>query len=850
MGNKAAPEKPGLDDLCAQIILAKADEQFSTYEPRIVNSLVKIRNQLKDPIIKPMLISELKTGIKGIPSLIYCVTWRDTTVDDQNDVQIEVIKLFYKLIKTDSYFIDLIFEQELLRQFNDFILANDMISRKICVKIIWHITKFYEYRNALEEYNPFYILNSILARNTSVLQSKIKIYALKALVNLASDYKPRYIENGIASTLLNILNESNENTEIILAIKCIKKFADDPDAGKYLIEEHFTELIDKFLKHPEEKVKASAASCIQALCKLEKGRESVTTESIKILHLLSSVKNSTGLAAKSALLSLCLNENKLNYFKKKKWIDDIVTMFHNIGTKKNKEIASDIIYQLSCECLKYTIYELYKGMSEPLINLIMDDDVKISSKALDALEKLCVRLDLQENYVEKGAVPNLIKCYNQTPEPDRKASCVVILAMLSIKNDSLLYNITYKNFFLDKVNQKELTKTIDVKNSKSLDIIEEINRIAKITCVSFPEEEDQPDILNMIIYVISQCESPAASIRSRSAGTLAILASKESHRALLHQKNFFGVIVSLLRDKSKEVTLLACFALKNMLAHPDNLEIWFKFDSAYVIDDSNTYILAHPVRKGELKKNSGLYSDWGKEFAKGEVIKVHNLPLLKEWTVSVWFRIPLPKGNKVLLQSKNGIGAVIGSNDEYIYTIDQKTGAEISLWTGIDKLSKGWHILIVTMTSEGIIKGYVDNISNRPDKKIHINDNFVYFGNDIKGKHPFGAICDLRVYRRCMKITEVKEASIFKDNLIDGLPDKYCEYANSFDIPSLLIDIIRTGTDVIRILALNALSSLATKSSCRSNMLRNSVIPTLIDCIKSVNEHERKNASLCLVNLG
>lgn len=141
-------------------------------------------------------------------------------------------------------------------------------------------------------------------------------------------------------------------------------------------------------------------------------------------------------------------------------------------------------------------------------------------------------------------------------------------------------------------------------------------------------------------------------------------------------------------------------------------------------------------------------------------------------------------------------------------------------------------------------------MSNRTGKKSIVKEPFKYFGNDKRGKFPFGTICDFRVYQRCLTSTEIKELSVYSENVLEGLPDKYCEFANAADIPTVLIELVRTEGDVVKILALQALANLATKASCRSSMLRNSIIPALVDSIRSVNPFIREYSAKCLVNLG
>lgn len=66
-------------------------------------------------------------------------------------------------------------------------------------------------------------------------------------------------------------------------------------------------------------------------------------------------------------------------------------------------------------------------------------------------------------------------------------------------------------------------------------------------------------------------------------------------------------------------------------------------------------------------------------------------------------------------------------------------------------------------------------------------------------------MCDLRVYSYSLTVDEVLHISRYSDNVIDGLPDKYCEYANILDIPVSLIDMANIENDVVKITALEAL---------------------------------------------
>lgn len=847
MGNKLIFEKPAMDDLCSNIILLKGDGQVSQIEPKLKEDLRSLRSTVKDLKKKEKLISEIKDDMKSIPSLIFCLIGKTPSGNFMKDVQLEALKTLSKFIKADEYFVNAIFEKELVHLINGVALSHENLAKHVAVKILSYLTRFKERFESLDLYNPLYTFNSMLASIKGDITMKTRLAALNGIIRLSVKYKNKFVSNGIIGTLLTILNESTNTSEISLAMKCLSESADDFDVSKNLMDEHFALIVDNFLDHNDIKVRTASASTIQAICKLDEGRNSINLPTLKFLHNLSiSTNTEAALSAKSALLSLCLNEVKYEYLKKKKgWIEEMIRAFYELGTLSNRKRIAGIIYQLSCECLKYTLYELYKAMQDPIMILLVDKDEEVSSQALKSLLNLSFRLDLQSGYVSIKAPTVLIEIFEKTENIEKKQECISVLAMLSITSLQLLNSTEYSSFFLASIDRNEYQISKD-----TVEEVEKIIKIAKVTCIAFSGEEVQTRMRDKIRFVYSQCRSPEVKIRCRAVGTLGTLALRQPLRELLQETNFFSEIMQLLRDSEIEVKSIACYAITNILSSPDNLEIWFKFDSGYVIDASNNYILSGAMQNTYLKNKKGLYANWGKEFKKNEVVKIQNMMHMDEWTLSVWFLTPLPKGLKILIQGASGTGAIIGANNEYFFIIDQKSGAEIILCSGIDKLiDKRWHHFAVSMGQDGEVSGYLDKQKSQ-NKTAYISEGFKYFANSKKGKNPFGTICDLRIYSKCLSVTEIENLSYKNENILDGLPDKYCEYANITDITTFLIEIIRKEGDIIKIVALQALSSLATKSSCRSSMLRNAVIAVLVDSIRSFNQQIQRYAAKCLVNLG
>ena len=308
------------------------------------------------------------------------------------------------------------------------------------------------------------------------------------------------------------------------------------------------------------------------------------------------------------MLSLCLDEQKLDYFNKKNWVKQIVEAFNELGSQSKKDRVIDIISQLSSECLKYTLYQLFEAMTVPIVKLLKDDSERISGIALKALVNLCSRLDLQKNFCNAGAVFILIERYSKSTLLSQKFDIVVILSLMSVTNTDLLTRQEYTGFFYSKINRADIFPEENISEVESLELIEEINKISKLTAIAFPGEEVLSMMTNKIKFVYSQCRSPSIKIRSRALGTLSALALRQPLRWLLYETGMFNEIMYLLRDPENEVQLVACYVIYNILKSPDGLELWFKFDSGYVVDDSNTYILSGAIKNVGLGLDKGLYT--------------------------------------------------------------------------------------------------------------------------------------------------------------------------------------------------------------------------------------------------
>ena len=123
------------------------------------------------------------------------------------------MRTYFSLIKADStYFIEVLFKQDLIELIIKYALSNQSKTKHICIKILSFLTTFPEYEKKFALFNPLYTFNSVLAG--SLIEEKTRILALDGIKFLAANYKSLFIETGIIATLLTILNESEETIEL------------------------------------------------------------------------------------------------------------------------------------------------------------------------------------------------------------------------------------------------------------------------------------------------------------------------------------------------------------------------------------------------------------------------------------------------------------------------------------------------------------------------------------------------------------------------------------------------------------------------------------------------------------
>lgn len=855
--SESVQEKSSVDLLCQTFMLSTSENSSgASMIKMITSSLQNVLRDIENVKTREKTMREL-SDTKGIPAILGCLNKKIPGEFEGNIVQCEALKIFYQMMVDDKKKYDMLFDNEIIQVVNKLALSNNSDYRSIGTKIISLVSDDKTYIDKLESVNPLYTLNMVVSSPST--DNLTKLEALTGIKNLANKFKKELLNRGIVNTLANILLDAKPPNEpiAVLTLNCLGIVLEEKNVCIKLIEDSVIDKVKLYLSYKSPSLLASSAQCMQAMCNFEIGRACINKEDLVCLQEISkSNDQEASLSAKSALLALCLMEEKLAYFKKHGWIDDIFSAFKETKTHQSRMKLSNTLKQLSRDCMKYTLYDLYQSVCDPAILLVQDSNNQIQNRSLSVLLKIVMRGDLQIKLGELNCSRLLISSFQTFNTLKERLNCIVILALISNNYLSILEDVGYVDFFIAMANKTRQEIASDCKKEKpdtaELEMVEEIAKISMITCIAVPEQYVQTDMKSKIKFLCSQCRSQSHFIRCRAAGTLSILASNYQTRSLLVSCGMIDELLLLIKDKNDGVICQAAKALASLSTRPEGLELWLKFDSTYVVDAANLHVPEQTISITTLKKNTGLYNTWGKEFKTGDAIPFRDIPFMKSWTVSVWFRTPFPKhkGPNVLIQGRTGAGAIVAVFKNAVKSYDQKTGIFVTLWDGVSNLEKGWHHLAVLRNENGIMEVYVDGI-NQPDnaKNVTVLEPMKFFGSNKVGNEPFGTICDLRLYPRLLSYTETKALAKYNDNIIDGLPDSMIEYVNICDGVSYLVQSLPSATDLVKLEISQTLANLSIKASCRASILRNNGLPYLIDCLNSKNPYLRTRGARCLVNL-
>ena len=850
MGLSSSSQKSeSVEELSKLVVFCRTETNSLNSQKKLLSGIGKLKKDLQNPKLKKAVLEELK-GVKAMPSVVSCANWQKevSSQEELSEVQIEAIDLLLVIISEDFSFAYYIFQHNLIGVINKIALSDIPEYRLKGVRILSYILGQTDKKIEgcdlvleIDKINPLYTLNLILQSTKSEVLSQV--FAMKGVKCLAPAYKSEFVPKGIVATIGNILLEKDTNKELIQeSLEALAVACEQQETVNKVVDSKLLPKVMEFLAVAE--TSASATKCLQAMCRYRQIRSSIDKATLKQLYRIATGTNeSMGLNAKSALLALCLEEDKLEYFKNKGWSQSIFSLFRNLKSFESRLKSVEIISQLSDDCLNYSLNDLYESICEPLKSLVNDKSTEIRIKAISALKNLIQRIDLQKHFTESKFVKLLVETYEFLEEPFYKLDTIVCMSVISNNCRKLLEEIEYMNFFLSKVNKQEVTKELLTEETA-----EQVTKLAKLTCCGMPEQFVQSEMKSKVKFVCSECRSDSEFLRLKAVGALGILSQNYSFRENLIQWGVLEELVLLLKDEFPSVKSQAAKVLSYLTTAPDKLELWLKMDSAYVVDASNLHITEKSLEVKKLR-SSEMYSGWGKEFSKGETVVISDFPFLEAWTFFVWFKLPLVKGKfNVLLQGSTRTGAILGVSGNNFVTYDESSGVLVTLWSGVAKLNKGWHNLLVTRSVEGLVTAYIDGEAGKP-KSVKILQNMKYFGNDSSGEAPFGTLCDLRVYSRCLSYSEIHSIQKYNSNFVDGLPDKVCEYSNLNDMCNLLADFLREDLDVMKVEALEALGNLATKASCRAGILRSGGLQLIVSSLNSPNRALRFHAARALVNL-
>jgi len=193
---------------------------------------------------------------------------------------------------------------------------------------------------------------------------------------------------------------------------------------------------------------------------------------------------------------------------------------------------------------------------------------------------------------------------------------------------------------------------------------------------------------------------------------------------------------------------------------------------------------------------------------------------------------------------------------EKLGLFDEKTGdfipskINVSLWA---TSKPQWRNIIITVTEKPgwspthTVEYFVDGLLGDKVSNIHTVTNIKYIGNSADGKEPIGIFADFRVYPFVMTVPEIQHLA--HNSTSYTLPDHYYD---SFKEHNFFRKILKKlGEDLIdmQIEICKVVAALATKKSCRLELIQNEAHECLIKLINHQDDNLRHYSWLALSNL-
>ena len=670
----------------------------------------------------------------------------------------------------------------------------------------------------------------------SVSAKGTRVYSLMGLKQVAAAFCTDILAASGLPTLTEVLRDQDnfESQETVLEI--LATMAENSQVRAELVTKKYLDTIKDVLNasSQQQSVQGSVTWLIGTLCKNEEARQHFR-QNIDDVIRLSKTASDDGVRrkAKSALLALSFDEENMKAIDAKHALDLALSMFNNLLTKDTQYRAATLLKNISEETRKQTLHKLFRKLVGHSVSLLRLDDPDVYRPALAAMANFAMRFDLQPVIVGHNVVDDLIAKDAELSQA-KNIDPVRILCLLTNnpENEELYENPRYLNFLLkaqasDIPTKKQLAKLTLAGSSNSLINVEEHAKVQQLSLLSRSEDE---------------------VVACKAAGTFALLATNINVRPSLLQFNVVQELVRLLSHPNLLVATQAALSLDTFTRSPHGMELWLKFDSTFAIDAASLHLPRFHEKIVRLHNGRGLFSNWGMVPRETDIIQVMDLPKMQEWTLSLWFVRPnVEKPIQMTLvegaRTKARIFLVEGE-----LRISSSSGAE-SLLVNMRAEPKGWHHLAISRDLNGALTAYLDGKRKQALDKVEITDEWRFFCNGQFGRQPFAPLCDLRLYRRYFYEQDIQTLFRTNTNSDNNLPDSDIEHITRAGAIGALKLLLSSKIEHARIASAAALANLATKESARREIIRNTVLPMIVDQLKSPNELSRLEVGRLLVNI-
>lgn len=794
----------------------------------------KLLSEVEKETTKAQTIKSLETQLEDIVTL---VTW-DKAYDetDQKAVQSLAVKLLNVVLAEPAYSTTLL----------DLIKRNRQTLATICkqalsetdeqsvvgVKCLGLISPMLN----KEEIADFGVIRILIL---AAAAPSTRPDSLAGIRRLAEGFCMEILEASGLPTLTEALRDHGnvEQQEIVLEILGImaenKPARVELATAKYMAI--FKDVVQLNTQH--QSVQGGAMWLIGTLCKEQEARPFFRSNLDEVIKLSkSATADAVRRKAKSALLALSFDEENMKEIDAKHALDLALSMFNNLESVDTQQRAASLLRNISEECARQTLFKLFRKLVAHSITLMRVDNPNVYLPVLAALAKFAMRFDLQPEICNhEGIIAELI--YKDGELPVRQTSNPDPLKILCLvtnnpRNNGLFQDPIYLRFLLKTQSseipiKRQLAKLTLAGSNSELINVEESAKVQQLSLLSRSEDD---------------------AVICKVAGTFALLALSISARAALQHFNVVEEVVKLLDHANPLVATQAAFALDTYTRGPQDMELWLKFDSTFAIDAASLHLPRFHEKIVRLHSGRGLFSNWGMVPRETDIITIVDLPRLPEWTLALWFVRPnIDKTVQMTLVEGAKTKARVYIVDGEL-RIQASSGSE-HLLVSMKKIPKGWHHLVICRTAQGGITVYLDGARRQTLERVEIADEWRYFCNGQFGRQPFTPLCDLRLYHKQLDETDIQALYRVNINSDGGLPDSDIDVITRAGAIPLLKALLSSKIEYARTASSGMLANLATKESARRDIIRSTVLPIIINQLKSPNEASRVEVGRLLMNI-